>query len=95
MDEASHHRKTATMPLDHCLACGGTDLYPVRMFAQPFRQLYLNKSLFQTVPVTSSVCLACGVITPRLEEHHLKTVRRWKQADVMTTPRHKSTESGQ
>ena len=85
------------MPLDHCPACDGTDLYQVRLCPP----VYLNKvirttiqffSLFKTVPVTSLVCLACGGVTSHVEESDIETIRRWKKADEMTKPRNKTTE---
>jgi len=91
------NRETTTISLDHCPACDGTDLYQVRLC----RPVYLNKvirtaiqffSVFKTVPVTSSVCLTCGVVTPHVEESDIETIRRWKKADEMTKPRNKTTE---
>ena len=91
------NREITTMPLDRCPACDGTDLYQVRLCPP----VGLNKviltaiqffSLFKTVPVASSVCLTCGVVTSHVEESDIETIRQWKKADETTKPRNKTTE---
>ncbi len=53
------------MTIDHCVACNGTDLYQVRMIGH-VAPVYIKKALFETVSLTSSVCLNCGVVIPHV-----------------------------
>jgi hypothetical protein len=79
------------MPIDHCIACKGTDLYRLQMFT--FGPVVLKKSAFAItqIPVNVSVCLACGVVTPYVGERDIKSLQGWKKADDKRKPQKAKT----
>ncbi len=79
------------MPIDHCVACKGSDLYRLQMFS--FGQVALKKSPFamESIPINVSVCLTCGVVTPYVGQWEIKALQRWRRADDKRKPQKTKT----